>query len=63
MIETSKLQTDQKSIPQPMWERRKTYHEESVGEILDPYLKKRSEQKKILFSIFFSNIISFAPPT
>lgn len=61
MIETSKLQTDQKSIPQPTWERQKAHHEESVGEILDPYLKKRSEQKKDPVLDFLFEYYKFRP--
>ena len=61
MIETSKLQTDQKSIPQPRWERQKAHHEESVGEILDPYLKKRSEQKKDPVLDFLFEYYKFRP--
>lgn len=61
MIETTKSQTAQKSIPQPTWERRKTYHEECLGEILDPYLKKRSEQKKDPVLDFLFEYYKFRP--
>ena len=61
MIESAAAQKARKSIPQPTWENQKVRHEESVGEILDPYLKKRSEQKKDPVLDFLFEYYKFRP--
>jgi len=61
MIESAAAQKARKSIPQPTWENQKVRHEESVGKILDPYLKKRSEQKKDPVLDFLFEYYKFRP--